>query len=92
MVRRSEADWQALFAEHESSGLTAAEFCRRRSVCQKHFSVRKRQLNWKPSAAFVQVKPIRHQTKTPASEVTIRIVDMRIAADKLEGLLTELLR
>jgi len=92
MVKRSKADWRVLFQEHESSGLTAAEFCRRQSLCPKHFSVRKRQLNWKSSGAFVQVKPVLNPAKTPESEVSIRIVDMRITTDRLEGVLAELLR
>ena len=44
MKRRTEAQWRELFAEHESSGLTAAAFCRERELCARHFSVRRKQL------------------------------------------------
>ncbi len=44
MERRTEAQWRELFAEHESSGMTAAEFCRERGLCSSHFSVRRKQL------------------------------------------------
>jgi len=92
MVKRSEADWRALFEEHESSGLSAAEYCRRRSLCPKHFSIRKRQLSWNSSSSFVQVKPVMNTPDVPESKVSIRVVDMRVCADQLESVLTELLR
>lgn len=92
MVKRSQSQWGALFAEHESSGLSAAEFCRRQSLCPKHFSVRKRQLGWKSSSSFVQVKPAISKVVTPESEVRIRVVDVSVPTDRLEGVLAELLR
>jgi len=45
MVRRSQAQWQALFAEQAASGLTAAAFCRTRGMCPRYFSLRRRQLS-----------------------------------------------
>ena len=44
MKRRSEAQWRALFAEHASSGMTAAAFCRERGLCPKYFGLRRKQL------------------------------------------------
>ncbi len=44
MKRRTEAQWCELFAEHKSSGLTAAAFCRERGLCSSHFSTRRKQL------------------------------------------------
>lgn len=46
MVERSAEAWRLLFAEQESSGLTAARFCRERKLCPKYFSLRKKQLGW----------------------------------------------
>ena len=45
MVRRSQAQWHALFREQAASGLKAATFCRARGVCPKYFSLRRRQLS-----------------------------------------------
>jgi len=45
MVRRSQAQWHALFAEQAASGMTAAAFCRARGVCPRYFSLRRRQLS-----------------------------------------------
>lgn len=44
MTRRSQAEWQALFAAQASSGLNAATFCRSQGVDPKYFSLRRRQL------------------------------------------------
>ncbi len=44
MQRRTELQWRELFAEHESSGMTAAVFCRERDLRASHFSVRRKQL------------------------------------------------
>ena len=44
MMRRTQAEWRALFQAQTESGLTAAAFCREQGVCPKYFSVRRRQL------------------------------------------------
>ena len=44
MVRRSQTQWRELFREQAASGLSAAAFCRRRELCPKYFSLRRRQL------------------------------------------------
>ena len=67
MIKRSEAQWQALFQHHKASGLSAAEFCRQQSLCPKHFSLRKKQLGIKP--VFVQVTPS-HATTSDSSKVS----------------------
>ena len=92
MVKRSDSEWQALFNEHESSGLTAAAFCRGKSICAKHFSLRKRQLGWASSGAFVQVTPAVSEMAGSVSETRIRITDMSVPSDQLERVLAELLR
>ena len=92
MIKRSHSQWRALFAEQESSGLSAAEFCRRQSLCPKHFSLRKKQLNWQGSSAFVQVKPLTDKVVTLTGEVRVRTVDFCVPADQLSGVLSELLR
>ncbi len=57
MSRRSKADWLALISEQESSGLTAAEYCRQQDINEKYFSVRKRQLS-RTGNQFVKVTPV----------------------------------
>ena len=60
--KRSVAEWQALFAEHTVSGVSAAAFCRERNICAKHFSLRKKQLSMTqgkvPAASFVKAQVI----------------------------------
>jgi hypothetical protein len=51
MTKRTTAQWQALFSNHYTSGLTAAVFCRQHKLCPKYFSLRKRQLQWGPPKA-----------------------------------------
>ena len=41
MPKRSKAEWLSLIEQHDSSGLSAAEFCRRYSIDAKYFSLRK---------------------------------------------------
>jgi len=59
MNRRTKSDWQALFTEHEQSGLTAVAFCSERNINPKYFSLRRRQLQTKSeyitSSAFMPV-------------------------------------
>ena len=49
MKIRSDSQWLALFEKHESSGLSAAQFCRDEKLCAKYFSKRKQQLSWPSS-------------------------------------------
>ncbi len=44
MKRRTQAQWRALIDEQAQSGLTAVEFCRRRGISDKYFSLRKQSL------------------------------------------------
>lgn len=59
MKRRSKTQWQELFAEHESSGMTATAFCDERGLCPKYFGKRRKQLlndaGIKATSSFVPV-------------------------------------
>ena len=61
MVKRSDDQWQALFAEQAGSGLSAAAFCKERKLCPKYFSLRRKQLAaqgvTKQPPRFIQAKP-----------------------------------
>jgi len=99
MIKRSEAQWQALFQQHKVSGLSAAEFCRQQSLCPKHFSLRKKQLGVKP--AFVQVKPSNatNPISSKASEelsrnthqVCIRLIEFEVPLSGLSDCISGLL-
>lgn len=77
MVKRTVEEWYQLFAEQQESGLSAAQFCRERKLCPKHFCTRRRQLRASPdvtaqkSNAFVAVPVI--QPNPPAgTEIQLR--------------------
>lgn len=62
MVKRTEEQWHALFAEQAASNLSAAAFCKARKLCPKYFSLRRKQLlgETKPIKKvplFIQAKP-----------------------------------
>ncbi len=44
MKKRTEEQWQELFAQHDTSGVSAAEFCKQHNLCPKYFSLRRKQL------------------------------------------------
>jgi cell fate regulator YaaT (PSP1 superfamily) len=44
MIRRSKEQWLSLFQQQTESGLSAAEFCKQHELCDKYFSLRKKQL------------------------------------------------
>lgn len=48
MIKRTAAEWQALFAEQRQSGLSARTFCKTKGLCPKYFSLRQKQLPGKP--------------------------------------------
>jgi hypothetical protein len=60
-MRRNKEQWQTLIQEQAASGLSAVEFCKQHQLCDKYFSLRKRQLS---AAAFV---PVVSQTVARAS-------------------------
>jgi len=44
MIKRTEAQWRALFSKFDKSGLSAAAFCRENQLCPKYFCLRRKQL------------------------------------------------
>lgn len=44
MKRRTEKQWQELFAQRDTSGVSAAEFCQQNDLCPQYFSLRRKQL------------------------------------------------
>lgn len=59
MKKRTKEQWQELFALHDISGVSAAEFCQQNDLCPKYFSLRRKQLAKtaeKVGAGFARVK------------------------------------
>lgn len=82
-VRRNESQWRELFTEHESSGLSAAQFCRLRGIDPKYFSLRKQQLK-AVSSKFIEMKPESTQlasdapSSLSASSCRLRVIDVDV--------------
>ncbi len=59
MKRRSKSEWQSLFSEQETSGLSSVAFCRERGLNPQYFCKRRRQLHenrhLKSASSFVPV-------------------------------------
>lgn len=69
MKKRSQEEWRELFARQETSGLSAAEFCKKNDLCPKHFSVRRKQLEWK--AGEIETGFVRAQVKNDMKEMDV---------------------
>ena len=82
MTKRSVEQWQALFKQHDESGLKSSEFCRVNNVCSKYFSKRRKDLNWQ-SIQKSKSKLIKLLRPNPAdgeltSSITIKTKDIAI--------------
>lgn len=73
--KRTPEQWQILFEEHQASGLTAAEFCRRNDIHPKTFSAHKAPWNKRPKAStFLKIDT---QTSIP-TESTLSPIQLSI--------------
>lgn len=79
MKKRSEEQWRELFEQQETSGVSAAVFCKQNDLCPKYFSLRRKQLakvagNKENGFVRVKVKPkILHETSgVMATSLTLR--------------------
>ena len=89
MTRRSKAEWLRLIESHKTSGLSAAEFCRRNKLDAKYFSLRRRELTGsKTSTAFINIAP----PSDTVSQTRLRVVEVDIPSDQLPTVLSQLLR
>ncbi len=89
MVRRSKTQWQELIEQQKSSGLSAAEFCRRNSISAKYFSLRKRQLD-NDSKPFVKLVPPAGQTGFVSKVVKLRIIELDLPQESMSEWLSVL--
>ena len=76
MSRRTQEEWRDLVAQQQSSGVSAAQFCRERSINPKYFSTRKKQLCGSANS-FVWLTPSTTPSM-PVSSVTLRIIEVDV--------------
>jgi len=55
MTKRNKYDWPALLKEFSDSGLTQVEFCRRKGINAKYFSLNRARILRQTSNNFVEV-------------------------------------
>ena len=72
MNKRTPEQWRGLFAAHQASGLSQAQFCKEHKLCPKYFSLRRRQFNAsagpaKPDSPLIQLQPPRSPSYTGVS-------------------------
>ena len=90
MSRRNKAQWRELILQQQSSGLSAAEFCRRESINPKYFSMRKGLLA-EASSAFCEVTPSSiTAVKVTPERIKLRVIEFDISSDSLATVLKQL--
>jgi len=90
MSRRSKAQWRELISQQQSSGLSAAEFCRSESINPKYFSMRKGLLT-ETGSAFCEVTPSSITgVKVTPERINLRIIEFDISLDSLPAMLKQL--
>jgi len=89
MSRRSEEEWRELITQQQSSGISAAQFCREHSINPKYFSTRKQQLS-SSASTFVQMTPSADLGASCAS-AKLRIIDVQVSESTILNTLSLLL-
>ncbi len=90
MSRRSKAQWRELISQQQSSGLSAAEFCRRESINPKYFSTRKVQLS-EVGSSFVEVaRSSKAAVSVPPRTIELRVIEIEVPSDCLSDVLKQL--
>jgi hypothetical protein len=91
MTRRTQDQWRELIDEQAASDLSAAEFCRQRSVNPKYFSTRKRQLE-QQRGSFIKVVTPRVEPSLESSIVKVRGIEFEVSGSSVNQLLEQLTR
>lgn len=100
MKKRSEEQWRELFEQQETSGVSAAVFCKQNDLCPKYFSLRRKQLTeaGKEESGFIRVsvkpKILHDASGVKAASLTLRCHASQLAFGTLPPLqwLAQLLR
>lgn len=90
MSRRSKAQWRELISQQQSSGLSAAEFCRRESINPKYFSTRKGQLSEATSNFVKVVQSSKAEVDATPNAIKLRVVEIEVPTDCLSDVLKQL--
>jgi len=91
MTRRTQAQWCELIELQRTSGLSAAEFCRRNSVNAKYFSLRKQKLK-QTAGNFVRVSPsVTQPSPVAVADIKVRVIELEVPSDAIGESLTMLL-
>lgn len=56
-MRKTKAQWLALIADFEKSGMTQVEFCAKHGIDAKYFSARKSALRHEVANEFIKITP-----------------------------------
>jgi len=85
MIRRSKEQWLALIQQQAESGLPAVQFCKQQNICDKHFSLRKKQLRDASPAtqSFVRIQRARETVSVNAHENTAPSMMLRCGPSAL---------
>lgn len=67
MSKRTPEQWQSLFSAHYQSGLSITAFCKTNGLCNKHFSLKRRQLEQESDAISTAATPFVRATTTVSS-------------------------
>ena len=73
--RRTKDQWKAIFVDHESSGVTAREYCAKHNIHLKTFSARKSDIEKKPVRSTGKlVKVVGPKPKPVSTSPTLMVV------------------
>ena len=73
--RRTKDQWKAIFVDHESSGVTASEYCAKHNIHLKTFSARKSDIEKKPVRSTGKlVKVVGPKPKPVSTSPTLMVV------------------
>ena len=83
MTKRTPEQWRDLFAAHQTSGLSQAQFCKQHQLCPKYFSLRRRQLkgNDRQSKTLSPMIKVQRPLPPPPSSVSLHYqgIEVRFA-------------
>lgn len=95
-MRRSRAQWQKLFDEHQQSGLTQTAFCETRGLNVKYFSRRRAVLSQDIAAPFIKARMVSSVVTDSPTTFTLRYggcqleLNTDVSVDWLTGLVKAL--
>lgn len=81
-IRKTKSQWQALFQEHQESGLSVAKFCQQKQMSEAYFYLKRKKLQYQEVelSTFVAARP---ENESPNSSVTLQFgqCQLQLASD-----------